>query len=706
MAARAFRLLLLFSCILAAVYGCSGDEGESSGGGFGTAGSAGASTGGSSAGGSSAGGSGGLDFDASIGMLTIDPPTATITITDKGIAASEQFSAKLSNGQTVTPTWVLSNYTLGTIDSQGLYTSTGIVAGVVQVKATYQALDATAQLTVKVDIREDVKATPMDPGPDPSNKPGLDAPGSDPAVKLLYPYNDTMFPRGLRAPIFQFAPSATPPTDAKLTLKSTHFSWSGYGKIANPARPQITPPQDVWDAALISASGQTIDVEVAVAAGGKGFGPAKSKLNAAQGRLKGAVYYMTYESPNGLYSVRPGGDQPANRIAAGCVVCHAVSANGKRLATGAEGGAATSGWYDINQNYDITQRSGSPPGLGGDTRGLSMAAFTPDGKYVTRSQNNFWGGVNLKAWKINDAAGTLDEATVVGMGAMVSAYVPAFSPDGKKYVFVTGDSTGQPGTPRRSLTVMDVAINDAMGPNGTLTFSNATVPLDNGMSGEGCKYPTFLPDSNELIVQEGDLSASHGGMLATHTAGAGYGSGKGRLFMVRTAGSEHIELKRLNTGNVPTDELRNYEPFALPEAAAGYHWVVFTSIREYGNIMMGAETRKRLWVAAIKIGGTPGADPSFPAFYLPNQSDTKNERGYWALEPCEPEEKTCQTDDDCCRGLCKPVDPTDPQSEKKCTPEEEKCVPFGGACTETKDCCDHETAGIQCIEGKCGTKVQ
>ena len=705
MAPRFLRLFLVFTCVLAALYGCSGEDGDTSGGDLGFGGSSGAAAGGSSGSGAGDGGGGGLDFDASMGTLTIDPPTATITITDKGISASEQFSAKLGNGTTVNPTWLLSNYALGTIDPNGLYTTNGFVAGVIQVKATYQTLDATAQLTVKVDIREDVTSGPMDPGPDPSNKPGLDSPGADPAVKLLYPYNETMFPRGLRSPVFQFAPGATPPTDAKLTLKSTHFSWSGYAKVADPARPQLTPPQDVWDAALISASGQSIDVEVATAAAGKGFGPATSKINVAQGRLKGAVYYMTYEAPNGLYSVRPSGQQPADHIAPGCIVCHAVSANGKRLSTGAELGGPTGGWYDIDKNYKVTQRSGSPASLNtSNSRGLAFAAFTPDGKYVARSEPSFEGGADLKAWKLNDATSTLDPADVVGMGTGISALLPAFSSDGKRFGFVSGGAMNQPGTKGKSVTVMDVAINDAMGTNGTLTFSNAKVVLDNGATGETCKYPTFLPDSDELILQEGDPSPNFQGMLATYTA-AGYGTAKGRLFLVRSSAGEHIELKRLNSGNVPADETHNYEPFALPEPAAGYHWVVFTSIREYGNIMMGPQVRKRLWVAAIKIGGAPNVDPSFPPFYLPNQSETKNERGFWALEPCEPEENTCQTDDDCCRGLCKPVDPKDPKSEKKCTPEDKQCIPLGGACTDSKDCCDHQT-GIQCIDGKCGTKLE
>ncbi len=39
--------------------------------------------------------------------------------------------------------------------------------------------------------------------------------------------------------------------------------------------------------------------------------------------------------------------------------------------------------------------------LGGDSRGISDATFTPDGQFVMRSTNDFWGGLNQLAWKID-----------------------------------------------------------------------------------------------------------------------------------------------------------------------------------------------------------------------------------------------------------------------------------------------------------------
>src|SRR6185503_12810363 len=99
----------------------------------------------------------------------------------------------------------------------------------------------------------------------------------------------------------------------------------------------------------------------------------------------------------------------------------------------------------------------------------------------------------------------------------------------------------------------------------------------------------------------------------------------GRLHLIDASGQVHVELTALNEGNGALDRDHNYEPFALPVPAGGYYWVVFTSTREYGNTMTAPNVRKQLWVAAISPPGPNQTDPSHPAFFLPNQSMTKNE---------------------------------------------------------------------------------
>ncbi len=707
-------LVLALACFVAAFAGCSSGDGGGAASNEGVGGGPPRPDAGASGGPNDGGSIFNPDAfgDGAPQTLLVDPPSVTLTVGSKTVPATQTFVAKLgSGGSAVQATWTLDKYDLGDVDQAGLFFTTGIVGGVAKVIATYGSQKATATVTVNVKISEDILDDPSDPGPTPGNKgllTGPVTPDPGPAVSsVLYPYDQTVFPRDIRAPVVQFSPGTLPPEDVKLTLRGTYFEWTGFHKVKNAARPRVAPPQDVWDAAILSASGSTLDLEVVKASGGTAYGTAKVLLKAAPGSLKGAVYYMTYEAPHtGLWAVKPGSPEPAKQIATGCVVCHSVSANGKSLSTGAEVNQPNpqTGVYRVNGDLSISKLTGAPAGLGGDTRGISFGVFTPDGKYVTRSQNNFWGGPNLMAWKIDDVTPALAPATVVGAGADVSALLPAFSPDGKRYAFTTGGAPGQPGTPSRSIGVMDVTIDEATGPNGTLTFQNLKVVLDNGPSGATAKYVTFLPDSNLIVLQEGQAKyPEYSGMLPSWDGNA-YGTQPNKLHLIDIASSGHVELAHANKGHTAFDEVHNYEPFALPQPAAGFFWVVFTSIRQYGNTHLPGEERKQLWVTAITPGAAPGTDPSHPPFFLPNQTGSKNERGFWALEPCESDGAGCEVDADCCRGYCRASNPSDPNSVKTCEPVESECVPRDESCVIDADCCEADT-GVKCVAGFCSLPV-
>jgi len=228
-----------------------------------------------------------------------------------------------------------------------------------------------------------------------------------------------------------------------------------------------------------------------------------------------------------------------------------------------------------------------------------------------------------------------------------------------------------------------------------VAFTNRTVALDNGKaggSGRITKFPAFLPDSKQVVLQEGtNTENGFGGMLASY-----YNRNTGKLFLIRNG--EHIELSRANTGVRPGDADQNFEPTALPVTAGGYFWVVFTSKRQYGNTFTGL--KKQLWVAAISPSSATGLDPSHPPFFLPNQSVSENERGFWALEPCRSDGGACGSGDECCNGFCRPENDNDPSSKKVCkTPVVGTCSQIAEKCATSADCCG--SPAIQCIGGFC-----
>jgi hypothetical protein len=166
-----------------------------------------------------------------------------------------------------------------------------------------------------------------------------------------------------------------------------------------------------------------------------------------------------------------------------------------------------------------------------------------------------------------------------------------------------------------------------------------------------------------------------------------------------------------NSSTSHTDDAAlNYEPTVNPAASGGYAWVIFTSRRLYGNIATIAPyssdprqyayrtevTTKKLWVAAIDLNAAPGTDPSHPAFYLPAQElQAGNARGFWVLNPCLANGKSCTEGDQCCGGYCEPIGAGGSLVCGSATPT---CAQLGDKCVSASNCCN---TAAQCIDGFC-----
>jgi hypothetical protein len=672
--------------------GCGGDDAGSTYGGGGSSGDQSSGSSGQSSGGDfGGGGSSGVN----VLPLAIDPPTAKLSVMALGGRITQPFTLKEGTGASAREvtggTWTLDTYEPGTVAQTGVFTTSGRVGGKVKLQVKRGGAVATADIEVSLAVTSDIDS------PTPANKTALQgAPVADPgganATKIVYPLNGTVMPKGLTPPVLQFSPGSIAPQDAKVTLSCPpKFSWEGFVKVTNAGVPQVTIPDDVWDAATRSCAGGDMNVTVVKASGGIAYGPASVKMTIANAYLPGQVFYQSYSPNVGVYVVRPGTKAPARRLIDKCVVCHSAAANGSILTMGEDGAGPDSGVYKFDAAGNITQIA-KTPAFGGDSRGLSFSAVTPDGKYILRSQSNFWGGLDQRAFIVATAGSpttVMSEATVTGLTG-ISAFVPTFSPDGKKFAFINGDTgSSAQGNARRSVGVMDVATNAT---TNTLAFSNLTNVADNGAAGNITKFPAFLPDSKSIVVQEGSNGENGFGGMLPH-----YSANTGKMFLIR--GSEHLELGNTNRGLDPAQDNWNYEPTALPIPAGGYFWVVFTSRRTYGN---SSTSRKQLWVSAISPTSAAGVDPSHPAFYLPNQTlSSGNERGFWSLDACKPAASECKSGDECCDGFCRPENDADPSSKLVCKkPPAGECSRNGEKCMQTSDCCD-AAAGTTCTGGFC-----
>jgi hypothetical protein len=207
----------------------------------------------------------------------------------KGTPSSLPFSVKLTDGsKPAAVEWFLDDVTVGTIGKDGVFASQGFVAGKAKVTARSGNLGASTTVTVRVKILDNPgNVTPEDQGK-------LETAGSaDAGFRWLYPYDKTIFPRGLSAPNLQFGGGAADAFYVKIAFGD--FEYKGFFGASSPAR--IDLPPAVWKGLTTSAGGaDTVSVQVTKIADGAVTGPVSESWRVAQGSLKGIVYYNTYVS--------------------------------------------------------------------------------------------------------------------------------------------------------------------------------------------------------------------------------------------------------------------------------------------------------------------------------------------------------------------------------------------------------------------------
>lgn len=668
-------------------------------------------------------GDGGLGGDALAGALTITPANSTLNA-QWNTPTPLQFTALFQNSP-VSASWTIDRGELGSIDSNGLLTANGKLGGKATISAT-AGNGATGSTTVTIVVsyvqNGDPNAGDAGGGTGGAGGVGGEGPGgavssntqnildgttvTDTGLAWLYPYDATVWPRALLAPLLQWNVGAAGDYDAiYIHAHENAFDYKGYFSKTKTPFTHHPIEQVAWQALTYSNAGEDLQVDLVFAKGNVAYGPITEKWKVANGSLKGTVYYNSYGTAlaknyccayNGssfggaTLAIQGGATSPV--LIAGsnssCRVCHSVSADGSTLVTQHGDNYAATSKYDLkNAN---TETAMAPA----DYR-YSFPALAPDGTFLFTNSAPLPGvGNSAPSALFQVPSGTSIAAT--GLPAGLRAGTPVFSPDGKHVAFNyyaggTGDG--------KSLAVMDYA-------NAVFT---TPVVLDTPSGSLPNVFPSFLPTSDAVVYER--ETASDGEFGATRDGS------RGELWWTPTGTASPIRLDKLNgLGYVPNvgtnhadDTTLNYEPTVNPVPSGGYAWIVFTSRRAYGNIatidpfwsdprdhdISATPTTKKLWVAAIDLNAKPGTDPSHPAFYLPAQELLAgNSRGYWVVDPCKPNGNTCDTGDECCGGYCQSVD-----GGLVCTPNTSGCAQEFDKCTTSADCCGGQN--LQCINGRC-----
>lgn len=553
----------------------------------------------------------------------------------------------------VAATWKLSSSALGTIASDGVFTPNGKQTGDVVVECETQNGAASTTLKVLFNIVEGDEALTQ------AEKDALLGPQGleDASWKMLYPYPDTVFPRGILPPEIHMSTGSAGGDTYYVHILVPSFEYKGFFKGSATAT-QLAMSQVAWDALTQVAGGQKIVVEVAKLSGGTKYGPITRKWVLAKGKLHGVIHYESYDtqltgSPGAILRIK--GNSPMPEVLLdNCTVCHSVAADGSTIAT-------------ASGTFDLTGGDVNPPNLwSGDS---SFAALFPkNGSVIVTSYFN--------TPQLRTKAGE----TITGSGIEANTVESAsFSLDGTRFAFWNSPLGAQN-------SVLGMLDYDEVAQK----FTNFQV-LANMTNVPVTTWPAFMPDGKTVVFQVGTTNMTAGGT--------------GRLMAVDVATKQLTNLASLNGDGYlpagPRDQDKNYEPTIAPIASGGYFWVTFTSRRTYGNKLTGPEeATKRLWIAAYDINSTPGVDASHPAFYLAGQELTAgNSRGFWSLDACKANGEGCQTADECCDGACNEVDPG--SGELLCG-EPQGCSNEFGICETDADCC--EDLSLFCIGGKCSLK--
>jgi hypothetical protein len=566
---------------------------------------------------------------SNVNGLTITPTTLQVTVNPAdGPAQSTQFTVQGAEAGSIS--WHSSNPNVGTVDSNGLFTPTGLAGGVVKVEATVGTTTVFATVTVTINYEQNGGPAVTTDGGGAGGLEGVGGEGfgatvpddviarlkgtpeTDATLKWLYPYDNTVFPLSMLPPLLQWSRGSNGNFDAVYIhiVAGQYYEYKGFfgrpallGGTLDFVRHPI--PADVWKSATLTAAGSSMKVTLVLSAGGKAYGPITETYPIALAPINGRVYYQAYAtafvanwSPEttvwgdrfggATLSIDVGSSSPSLVAGtttddhAGCRVCHSVSAYGDRMVV------------QQGQQYDRTSaidlKNGNAEATLAPDDKLGWAGLSPDGTMglgntedVTGSESN---APPTALYAIPSGAVVAAAAGAQGITDFVTAMaLPAFSPDGKHaaFTFVDGPSSGAIGGQNgKQLASIDF--------DGTTNgFSNPQRLWEAGnQNNERPAYLTWMPGSDAVVFQrrwggDNDYSSWHGARselwwvdMATKTAK--------RLDNVMGIGADGNSYLPTATNGHDQDETLSYDPSISPVPSGGYAWMVFMSRRLYGNV--------------------------------------------------------------------------------------------------------------------------
>ncbi len=565
-----------------------------------------------------------LPGDVKFVQLVIAPADQTIVYQGSPITTTYTASGVTADGQSTTlsdVTFTLSGMNIGTF-SQNTLTVSGELTGTGTVTATAKGL--TSSTSVKVFIKL-ARLGPSVPPDAPSHFSGSAVSTNAPVV--VYPLDGVVMPSTVNAPLVQWEGEEAADDLFRVTVVAGDATVEGYVKSESTSTSSWALPQEDWTKLVVNrGSGPVLLTVDRWRANDSIHRSATISLNVVEADVRGVIYYWSLTEGK-LLRIDQTGRAPAiafpppsptmseNR----CVACHTVSSNGRYLAGALWGGGESGVVFDLKDSKLGTDDP-APTVTPLNSYTTMFSTFNPD---ASRLMINSATQLSL----IDAQTG----AAVVSKGTPLpntGASHPTWSPDGSKVAFISQidgpsalDYTGG------NLSIIPVTGIDTFGPAQLLVDTSGSPDF------RAPSWPTFTPDSQWLACGAGTNSRGRNAVDDPQHPGQKievvY---PGALFITRAQqGSAPVQMSTACAGQ------RNcYLPNFSPFTSGGYYWMVFYSLRDYGNAKAGTKgaLRRQMWVTAIDIAKLGSGDPSSVPYWLPGQdSATENMSAVWAQPP-------------------------------------------------------------------------
>jgi hypothetical protein len=449
--------------------------------------------------------------------------------------------------------------------------------------------------------------------------------------RIIYPSNETKLPSNLSSIHFEWS---SLPDDQ---LYQIEFRGPSSSVLVYTAEPHFELGPDMW-AAASAARAPDRSIAVVVRALSRSdttrvFESRPLTLYAGDALPSASIYYWS-TTAQGIMRARFDAAVPAVRLVGsspesqGCVGCHAVSSDGRRIAFD-----ANSGHLQIEDLASLEPVLSSGTGGGGPGPGkmdklgaeapAAWSAFSRDGTRMALASNG-----TLSVLDANGAPLAPEKGTLTLPAKSIAAH-PDWSPLGDRLVFTLGEKGGGRSVEKGQIASVSFA-NDRLGPVEVLVPSEG--PDDNNV------FPSVSPDGKFVAF--------------VNTRGKSYDSANAELRLFRLSDARVFPLPRLNSRVNDEDDLKalgNSMPSWI-STASGELWLSFSSLRAYATLRPANAKLDQIWMAAID---PELDDPAFAAFWAPFQHLAHgNHRAVWVAQNA-PSSCGCQeicgdsTDNDC-----------------------------------------------------------